>query len=504
MRKTYPECLSLGTVNIMKGNSIKGGRDHRYAGEPPSSGQLEGYSTPDRGGTGRATGGGVGGGSHGPPPRLTHSRTEGGLLDPQGNVRDGRGGGGSGGGGQGAAFHGNGLHNMALQAQPAGDHSRPLQGGGGGGVGGEDHIHGYYDRGSMLRGARHHSSPHLQHMDEDFRGGYPAPQDQNEQQQHRHHHGGAPLPRNNTQQHHPHQHRHPQQQHQQHQQHRHHPPDIQGQGIPVLGGGAVWAPRGPGGNGVGEDQRGGGSGGSGSRPPPLDPTSVTPPSRRTSSTAGLSSSGDGTNGGISGGGSGAIDFSQLPSSPEHMGLKAHAAEFVPGGAGGGGVGGGPGGAKGGAQLRVQKGAFSKAGRALSLGSAATTPTATAATSGETQPNSDLTAYAQEFVPGGARGKGDGSAKDAILGKDGASAAGAAAGRTPAAQKMVEVVRGGAVYFVPESEALAADELVDADVYLGVEEHEVEGFSWAHESTALPAPQRRTMHRYCGVVPKNVH
>ena len=57
--------------------------------------------------------------------------------------------------------------------------------------------------------------------------------------------------------------------------------------------------------------------------------------------------------------------------------------------------------------------------------------------------------------------------------------------------MVQVVRGGTIYFVPESEALATDELVGPEAY-GPQE---EGFVWAEGSAALAAPQRRTMHRY---------
>lgn len=57
--------------------------------------------------------------------------------------------------------------------------------------------------------------------------------------------------------------------------------------------------------------------------------------------------------------------------------------------------------------------------------------------------------------------------------------------------MVQVVRGGTIYFVPESEALATDELVGPEAY-GPQE---EGFDWADGSAALAAPQRRTMHRW---------
>ena len=66
------------------------------------------------------------------------------------------------------------------------------------------------------------------------------------------------------------------------------------------------------------------------------------------------------------------------------------------------------------------------------------------------------------------------------------------GGAAAAEKMVQVVRGGTIYFVPESEALATDELVGPEAYGPAEE----GFLWAEGSSALAAPQRRTMHRCC--------
>lgn len=195
---------------------------------------------------------------------------------------------------------------------------------------------------------------------------------------------------------------------------------------------------------------------------------------------------------------GANDFSQLPSSPEHnMGLKAHAAEFVPGGGGasGGGSGSGGGGG-GGGQRKGKKGQQTLGGRG---GAAAAAAAAAAAIKGAA-PGSDLTAFAREFVPGGGGGDENQDSNAASLGGNGHGGSSAAAvssgpGGGPgvgaaAAEKMVQVVRGGTIYFVPESEALATDELVGAEAY-GPEE---DGFAWAHGSAALAAPQRRTMHR----------
>lgn len=167
-------------------------------------------------------------------------------------------------------------------------------------------------------------------------------------------------------------------------------------------------------------------------------------------------------GGSSGGGRG-TDFSQMPSSPEHnLGLKAHAAEFVPGGAAAAAAVAASGGG------RAPPSKASKKGRRSGAEAKAAD-------------SSDLTAFAQEFVPGGG-GTGSGDAA-------GPAAAAAAAGTGP--EKMVQVVRGGTIYFVPESEALATDELVGPEAY-GPQE---EGFLWAGGSAALAAPQRRTMHRY---------
>lgn len=174
----------------------------------------------------------------------------------------------------------------------------------------------------------------------------------------------------------------------------------------------------------------------------------------------------------------AADFShELPGSPEHnLGLKAHAAEFVPGGGGGGGRAGSGGAQKKGnkgQQSSSSKGGGAAAAAAFAAAHAAAKAAANAAAKG--MPGSDLTAFAREFVPAG----GGGEESDA------AGAAGAGG-----AQKMVQVVRGGTIYFVPESEALATDELVGPEAYDAAED----GFAWAHESTAVPAAHRRTMHR----------
>lgn len=120
-------------------------------------------------------------------------------------------------------------------------------------------------------------------------------------------------------------------------------------------------------------------------------------------------------------------------------------------------------------------------------------------------NSDLTASAQEFVPGSSRGGSDSTVEEPNVnghtGDDGYAASGSTTGastgeETPTAvvPKMVQVVRGGTIYYVPESEALATDdELVGPEAY-EVEEEDDGGFLWAHESGVLPAPHRRTMHR----------
>ncbi|CAN0174931.1 unnamed protein product [Ectocarpus sp. 12 AP-2014] len=156
----------------------------------------------------------------------------------------------------------------------------------------------------------------------------------------------------------------------------------------------------------------------------------------------------------------------MPSSPEHnLGLKAHAAEFVPGGAAAAAAAAAPGGG------RAPPGkASKKGGRSGAEAKAA---------------DSDLTALAREFVPGGGGGGGGTGSGDAA--RPAAGAAAAAGGTGP--EKMVQVVRGGTIYFVPESEALATDELVGPEAY-GPQE---EGFLWAEGSAALAAPQRRTMH-----------
>ncbi|CAB1110773.1 unnamed protein product [Ectocarpus sp. CCAP 1310/34] len=155
----------------------------------------------------------------------------------------------------------------------------------------------------------------------------------------------------------------------------------------------------------------------------------------------------------------------MPSSPEHnLGLKAHAAEFVPGGAAAAAAAA----ASGGGRAPPSK-ASKKGGRSGAEAKAAD--------------SSDLTAFAQEFVPGG--GGGGTSSGDAA----GPAAAAAVATGGTGPEKMVQVVRGGTIYFVPESEALATDELVGPEAY-GPQE---EGFLWAEGSAALAAPQRRTMH-----------
>lgn len=188
-------------------------------------------------------------------------------------------------------------------------------------------------------------------------------------------------------------------------------------------------------------------------------------------------------------GGGGTDFA-LPSSPQHMGLKAHAAEFVPGG---GGEAEERKRIKEKGQQQQQQPTQTRGGVGNSAAAAAV-----AADMDDDAPGSDLTAHAREFVPGGV---GSGSQRNAG-GEDGGgdSAAGEEAGQDDAAagsgarpggaEKMVQVVRGGTIYFVPESEALATDQLVGPEAY-GPEE---EGFLWAHGSAAVAAPQRRTMHR----------
>lgn len=129
----------------------------------------------------------------------------------------------------------------------------------------------------------------------------------------------------------------------------------------------------------------------------------------------------------------------------------------------------------------------------------------AAAGGKSQSGSDLTAFAQEFVPGegrvgaaaaGGRGhtNGRGAEEDFSGSSGGPMARRGVESPAPAVQKMVQVVRGGTIYFVPESEALGADEPEGPEAYVVEEEEDDGGFLWAHESTALPAPQRRTMHR----------
>lgn len=206
----------------------------------------------------------------------------------------------------------------------------------------------------------------------------------------------------------------------------------------------------------------------------------------------------GNSGGISPG-SAPVDVSVLPSSPEHMGLKAHAAEFVPkGGAGGkegaatstnavatsSSAGGGKTSAGGGQQsIKGSKGSSKQLTTSMSV-------------AGKSQVESDLTASAQEFVPGGSRRGASGAleepnGEDRENGGTGLTDGGEAETSATPVQKMVQVVRGGTIYFVPASEALATDELIP-EAYETEEENG--GFLWAHESSALPAPQRRTMHR----------
>lgn len=196
---------------------------------------------------------------------------------------------------------------------------------------------------------------------------------------------------------------------------------------------------------------------------------------------------------------------QLPTSPELMGLKAHAAEFVPGAGAGAGAGGS--GHKQQSRLGAnvnnsiggnsnkRLGVVGGGGGGSKPSSSRTIPAGTD-NSGDTQGQgvSDLTAHAQEFVPGGGSG-----AMDAVEGGDGDGGGAAAVGGqgvgTVVPEKMVQVVRGGTIYFVPESEALATDELVAGAEGYGVEAAVEEGFQWVHHSTTLPAPHRRTMHRY---------
>lgn len=173
---------------------------------------------------------------------------------------------------------------------------------------------------------------------------------------------------------------------------------------------------------------------------------------------------------------GARDFSQLPSSPEHnLGLKAHAAEFVPGGVG-----------RAGGQKQPSKlGPKENTGSSRKKGGGGVGRSSSRGLPDSDDAPSDLTAHAQEFVPGG-RGEGG----NEIGGEQEQQQQ-----QHVQTEKMVEVVRGGTIYFVPESEALATDELVAGAGAYGVEQEMEDGFSWAPESTALPAPQRRTMHRY---------
>lgn len=174
--------------------------------------------------------------------------------------------------------------------------------------------------------------------------------------------------------------------------------------------------------------------------------------------------------GLQGGASyrdGGADFNELRSSAEHsMGLKAHAAEFVPGKAG-----------EGMSQRNGKKGVQTSGGA----------KNGTWTTARGTLTGSDLTAFAQEFVPGGGGGGGGGNGT-----KSSVDTTGRGHDHDPpsAGEKMVQVVRGGTIYFVPEREALTTDELVGVEAY-GPEE---DGFAWAQESAALAAPQRRTMHR----------
>lgn len=205
------------------------------------------------------------------------------------------------------------------------------------------------------------------------------------------------------------------------------------------------------------------------------------------------------------------DFAQLPNSPEHMGLKAHAAEFVPGGGGAGRGAGGEASSKGTRERQQAGGGGGGAGGGGGVGGmAAAVAAATGGRGGgaglgstDGAPGSDLTAYAREFVPGGASGSGGGGGGGADDDKGGNAAVGfrggghAAAGEAAGgagggvgSEKMVQVVRGGTIYFVPESEALATDQLVAPEAY-GPEE---DGFTWAHGSAAMAAHQRRTMHR----------
>lgn len=184
-----------------------------------------------------------------------------------------------------------------------------------------------------------------------------------------------------------------------------------------------------------------------------------------------------------------------------MGLKAHAAEFVPGG-GGGGVSHkqmsklGPKtnhpNSNGGYSKKKSGGGgkLSSSSRNLSVVGAANNNSSSV---DQPQAGSDLTASAREFVPGSA-GRGDDDGGDGSGGAASATVGGMGPGGAVVQEKMVQVVRGGTIYFVPESEALATDELVPGTDAYGVEHGVEEGFQWAHESTGVPAPQRRTMHR----------
>lgn len=185
-----------------------------------------------------------------------------------------------------------------------------------------------------------------------------------------------------------------------------------------------------------------------------------------------------------------------------MGLKAHAAEFVPGGGGGGGGGhkqlskSGPKANhpnSNGGQSKKRSGGGGKLSSSSRNSSVVGAANNNSSNIDQPQAGSDLTAHAQEFVPGSG-GRGDNDGGDSSGGATGAAGGGRGSGGAVVQEKMVQVVRGGTIYFVPESEALATDELVAGTDAYGVEHSVEEGFQWAHESTGVPAPQRRTMHR----------
>ena len=322
-----------------------------------------------------------------------------------------------------------------------------MQHGGGlnGGVSGEHPL-------LVRRVPRYHSSPRLQRVrDDGFQGAGTTGVGQQQQQQQTQHHHLHSHSISSTRQQHYHQQQQQQQQQRQRQQQR------QQQQYRVDLHGVVPVQQ----QGYGNGGSIGGNGGGGvvtrSIPPP-------PPLMTSHSESEASRTRKGGDRGVGG-----LEFPHIFGSVEHsnIGLKAHAAEFVPGKGGGAGGGGRAG--------VVQR--SGKQGPQTASGGKRGTLTATKSAPA----GSDLTAFAREFIPGGVAGGND---ANNISGRGHDSAA------VVAGENMVQVVRGGTIFFVPEQEALATDELVGAGAY-GPED---DGFAWAQGSAALAAPQRRTMHR----------